>query len=186
MALIETTLNEAQVHTMEKLLAGSYAVSIGQRSEEETRHIAVPVHTFPENAIIKVFDYGIQRIFNDKVGGLSLDAAETKVRARVAEFAEGKIRKSRTSGEKVSDLAIEVRRMILVSIKASLSKEAWKALSEEERADKADEQFEAQSEKVQADILAKAQANLDKKAKERADKLAAEKELLGAIVINLK
>lgn len=167
MSKIETTLNAAQVKIAEALFGASYGVTLGKRSGD-TVTIPVPVGDMPENAIIKIFEYGVQRIFNDKVGGADTSAVEKadKVRELIEAFTRGEIRAART-GASVDPVLARAHAIIRPAVKKAIGAEAWKALSEDERAEKLAAVFDAQPDATKDALFARANEELAREAEER-------------------
>lgn len=172
MAKIETKLSSAQIEIAEALFTASYGVTLGKRSGDAIS-IPVPVADFPANAIVKIFEYGVQRIFNDKVGGADTSAEEKaeKVRELIEAFAKGEIRATRASGSSDPVLA-EVLSLLRPQVKAAIGAETWKTWDESERLAKIEKIFNAQSEEVQKALRGKAEKSLEIKRAAREEKAA--------------
>ena len=175
MSKIETTLSAAQVAIAEALFAGTYGVTLGKREGNPT-FIPVPVADMPENAIIAMFAYGVQRKFNDSVGGADTALADKVIAARamVDDFLAGKVTKPRGSSEAVDPMVAEIRLILRPDVKAGWIKansaDGWKALGEDEIAAMLDETFAEQDDDTKAAIEAVAKNNLAAKAAMRDSK----------------
>lgn len=175
MAKPETTLNARQVKIAEALFAGSYGVTLGKREGNPT-FVPVPVADMPEAAIIAMFTYGVQRKFNDAVGGADtkLDDKVASAQQMVADYLEGKVTKPRGTGESVDPMTAEIRLILRPDVKAGWIKannaEAWKALGEDEIAAMLDDTFAEQDDATRAAIEAVAKNNLAAKAAMRDSK----------------
>lgn len=165
MAKLETTLTAAQVAIAQALFAGSYGVTLGKREGSPT-FVPVPVADMPEAAILAMFAYGVQRKFNDAVGGADtkLEDKVAAARAMVADYLEGKVTKPRGSSEAVDPMTAEIRLILRPDVKAGWIKannaEAWKALGEDEIAEMLDTTFNDQDDATQEAIKAVAASNL--------------------------
>lgn len=165
MAKIETNLSAAQVRIAEALFGGTYAVTLGKREGTPTS-IPVPVADMPENAVLAMFTYGVQRKFNDAVGGADTALADkvTAARQMVADYLEGKVQKARGSGEAVDPVTAAIRVILRSDYKAAWiaenGKDGWKARDEEEIVDGIDALFAAQPDEVKAQITELANAKI--------------------------
>lgn len=161
MAKIETILTDAQVRIAEALFGGSYGVRIGKRSGDPV-HVPVPVAEMPEAAIVKMFAYGVQRTFNDAVGGADTDteAKAAKVREMVADYREGNI--GRRAAEGVDPLTAAIRAIIRPLVKEAMKAEDWEALADDaaELGKALDQVFADQDDATQARITESAKAKL--------------------------
>lgn len=175
MAKIETKLSAAQVAIAEALFGGTYAVTLGKKAGTPTS-VPVPVAGMPEAAIVKMFAYGVQRTFNDANGGsdTSLDEKVAGVKEMIADFLEGKVARSRASGEAVDPLVAEIRVLLRSDYKDAWTeengKDGWKAREEDDIVAGIDALFESQDDETKAAITALAQESLDAKARKAAAK----------------
>lgn len=146
----------------------TFSVTLGKRDGNPTT-VAIPVGEFPANALMAMFAYGVQRKFNDAVGGSdkTVDDKVNAVNAMIADYREGKVARARATGESVDPILAEVRMLLRPDVKAAYvathDTGAWKALSEEEINKMLDLAYADQSAEVQNAIDAQAQANLDAK-----------------------
>ena len=120
--------------TMNKydLLNATYEVTIGKRSGE-TRTFRVNLADFPANAIEKIIAYGVQRTFNDKVGGSdsTLEEKAKAVQLLIARWKRGDI--GRAPAQAVDPVTAEARKLIAARLRKS-KPDVWAKLKD--RADK--------------------------------------------------
>ena len=85
---------------------------------------------FPLNAFAKYLSYGMQRVFNDAVGGAdkwdSTDQKLDAVRNHIFEFENGIVKKSRTAGPAITDAAKLARVGARKAVKAQYAATAGK------------------------------------------------------------
>src|SRR5690554_2224127 len=93
------------------LLAKTYEVTIGKRSGE-TRTFRVNLSEFPAHAIEKIVAYGVQRTFNDKVGGsdTTLEEKAKAVQLLIARWKRGDI--GRAPAESADPITAEARKLV--------------------------------------------------------------------------
>lgn len=164
MAKIETTLTDAQVKIAEAIFNDSYAVTIGKRSGD-TISRAVPLADFPLVSIRSIVNYGVQRRFNDAVGGKDKSQADKVaiVDKMLAAFAAGDVGRARAAG--VDALTAEIRILMRQLVKGEMGAEAYKVASNEDDFDDTlDALFADQSDDDKEAITALAQAEVDRKA----------------------
>lgn len=116
------------------LLTATYEVTIGKRAGE-TRTFRVNLADFPAHAIEKIIAYGVQRTFNDKVGGSdsTLDEKAATVEALIERWKAGDIGRAPAQG--VDAVTAEARKLIGAMLRKS-KPEVWRKLKE--RGDKAE------------------------------------------------
>lgn len=147
----------------------SFAVTIGKR-EGNPVSIPVPVADMPANALFAMFAYGVQRKFNDAVGGSdkSVDDKVKAAREMIEAFTRGEVAKARGTGESVDPVTAEIRTMLRSDVKAAWIKansaEGWKALEEDAIVAMLDAAFAEQDDETRAAIESVAKANLEAKA----------------------
>lgn len=170
MSKIETTLNPTQIRIAEALFGGSYGVRIGARAGNPV-HVPVPVADMPEAAIVKMFAYGVQRTFNDAIGGSDTTQAEkvTAAEKMVEAYLAGQV--GRRAVSTVDPVMAEIFTMLRPAAKADWLKthdaDAWKARDEEEIEADLQALFDGQSEDVQTALQAAANESLATKAAAR-------------------
>ncbi len=176
MPKLETKLTAAQIAIAEALFGGTYVTTLGKREGTPTS-IPVPVADMPANAVLALFSYGVQRKFNDAVGGADVALADkvTAARQMVADFLEGKVAKVRGSGESVDPLTAAIRTVLRADYKSAWceqnDKAGWKSRDEDEIVAGIDALFEQQDDATKDAIRAAAQESID--AAERARKAKA-------------
>lgn len=124
MAKIESTLTAGQARIAEALFNREYHVTLGRRAGTPTTR-AVPIADMPENAILKMFVYGVQRTFNDAVGGKDtmLDDKVKAVEDMIANFLKGQVGRVPTDGgDPFENECLAVARAYA---KKGTAKEAW-------------------------------------------------------------
>lgn len=147
----------------------SFGVTIGKREGAPT-FIPVPMADMPLNALQAMFTYGVQRKFNDAVGGADVALAD-KVKAAgemVAAFTRGEVAKARGTGESVDPVTAEIRSLVRPEVKAGWIKEndaaGWKAMDEADIVAMCDATFAEQDDETQAAIREVAESNVAAKA----------------------
>lgn len=184
MAKLETNLSAAQLATAEALFAGTYSVTLGKREGTPTT-IPVPVADMPANAILAMFGYGVQRKFNDAVGGSdqTLDDKVKAARDMIAAFVKGEVARARGTGESIDPIDAEIRVIIRPEYKkawvATNDPKGWKALSEDDIVAGIDALFADQDDATQAAIRELATANV----KTKADMAAAKAKLTAKFTV---
>lgn len=122
--------------TMNKidLLSATYEVTIGKRAGE-TRTFQVNLADFPANAIEKIIAYGVQRTFNDKVGGsdTTLEEKAETVRQLIERWKRGDIGRAPAQG--VDAVTAEARKLVGAMLRKS-KPDVWKKIKD--RDDKAE------------------------------------------------
>lgn len=173
MSKIETTLTVDQVRAFEALMADTYAVTLGKRDGNPTS-VAIPVGEFPPNVIAAIFAYGVQRKFNDSVGGSdkTLDDKVAGVKELVEQFKRGEVRAARVAGESVDPFTAAVRTVMRPLYKAAWikanGKDGWAALDDADIVSAIDTLYAAQP------VAAKAQIDAAANARMEADRIALE------------
>lgn len=104
------------VNEFAKALAGrTMTVVIGARSGDG-QSVEWKVDDMPAEALMRVFEYGAQRIFNDRVGGSDTTVAQKReaVEAMIEAFKRGEVRRVATGGmsQDDKDLIAAVRGML--------------------------------------------------------------------------
>jgi len=154
------------------LQSETFAVSIGKRSGSVT-NIPVPVADMPLIALQAIFSYGLQRKFNDAIGGSDTTPEQKAdgVREMIEAFKRGEVAKARGTGESVDPVLAEIRSMIRPDVKkawiADHDAEAWKGRDEAEINADIDAVFEAQDDATKAAIRTAAEAEVARKAEAR-------------------
>jgi len=172
-------LTKEQTAIAEAIFAASYGVSIGKRAGEPT-HVPVDMASMPQNAWLKIVSYGVQRTFNDMIGGSDTDVA-TKVaqtRDNVAEYLKGNV--GRQAASRATPLEVAIRNIMRKLVTAKMDKEAkkaWDALEADERNAQLDALFAKQAEPVKAKLTKQAQKDV-----EEAQRRAEEAKALGTEV----
>lgn len=151
----------------------SYAVTLGKRDGNPTS-VAIPVTEFPANVLAAIFAYGVQRKFNDSVGGSdkTIDDKVKGVNDLIEQFKAGEVRAARTGGESVDPFTAAVRAVMRPLYKAAWTKahgsDGWKALEEADIVAAIDKLYAAQSPEGKAKIDAAANGRIE------ADRIARE------------
>lgn len=116
------------------LLSATYEVTIGKRAGE-TRTFQVNLADFPANAIEKIIAYGVQRTFNDKVGGsdTTLDEKAETVRQLIERWKRGDIGRAPAQG--VDAVTAEARKIVGAMLRKT-QPDVWKKIRD--RDDKAE------------------------------------------------
>lgn len=111
------------------LLSATYEVTIGKKATggAGTRTFQVNLADFPVNAVEKIIAYGVQRIFNDKVGGANstLDDKAKDIEALIERWKRGDI--GRTPAQGVDAVTAEARKLIGAELRKS-KPDVWKKL----------------------------------------------------------
>ena len=166
MAKIETTLTIDQVRGFEVLMADAYAVTLGKREGNATS-VELPVAEFPPNVIAAIFAYGVQRKFNDSVGGSdkTIEDKVAGVKELIEQFKRGEVRAARVAGESVDPFTAAVRSVLRPLYKAAWikknGKDGWAALEETDINAAIDKLYAAQDEAGKAKIDASANAKME-------------------------
>lgn len=118
----------------------TFVVSIGARSDEATRHVEIDVAKLPANALEAIFHYGLQRKFNDAIGGKdkTLDEKVKIVREMADRFYAGLVRKPRGEGSGEAPWMRFLRGLVRDNLDSAQKKE-YKALDADKRDEWLDE-----------------------------------------------
>jgi hypothetical protein len=132
MAKIETSLNDAQVRIAEALFGTAYAVTLGKRDGAATA-VPVPMADMPQAVWEYIVRYGVQRTYNDKVGGSDTTTEEkvAQVREQIEAHKRGEVRKVREGGGAMS----EAQKALYAALKDALDTESRKAINKLEEKD---------------------------------------------------
>lgn len=150
---------------VESIRSESFVVTVGKR-EGNPVSIPVPVADMPANALFAMFAYGVQRKFNDAVGGsdMTTDKKAAAVREMIEAYKRGEVAKSRGTGEAVDPVVAEIRSILRPDVKAGWIKAndaaGWKSLEEDEIEAMLDDAFAAQDAETQAAIREVAVSNI--------------------------
>ena len=133
-----------------------YSVTLGKRAGE-TKVLPVDWERLPAEAQAKIIAYGVQRTFNDAVGGgdLSIDDKVKIASGMIADYYQGKIGRKRAEG--VSDEVAIGRQLVRAALKDKLGGKSpeWKAfigLSEDAQNAKLDALAAKHGEKLAAQV----------------------------------
>lgn len=160
-------LSKEQTAIAEALFADGYAVTVGKRTGNGVSR-EIPMAKMPLAAWRKIVGYGVQRTFNDAIGGsdTTQDEKLATVEKMIEAYLAGDIGRARAAG--VDPLTAEIRIVMRQLVKAEMEAEAYKAVA---NADDFDETLDAifadQTEADQKAITAAAQVALDAKAEAR-------------------
>lgn len=144
----------------------TFAVTLGKRDGTPTS-VAIPIAAFPENVLAAIFGYGVQRKFNDSVGGSdkTLDDKVAGVNDLIAQFKNGEVRAARTAGEAVDPMTAAIRAVMRPLYKAAWIKKndkaGWKALEEADINAAIDDLYAALSDADTAKVDAAAEARIE-------------------------
>lgn len=119
----------------------------------------------PNESLVKVFRYGLQRIVNDACGGKDKTDAwkAEKAAERIAAIYSGDIASRATSAESEPPLMFFIREVVRQKL-GEVSRKEYKAIASDDQAARRAfilAKFEAASEAAKAAITAQAQVNLD-------------------------
>ena len=115
------------------LLSATYEVTIGKRSGE-TRTFKVNLADFPAHAIERIIAYGVQRTFNDRVGGsdTTLEEKAETVRLLIERWKRGDI--GRPTPQTVDALTAEARKLARATLRKSRP-DIWKKIKDSSNKD---------------------------------------------------
>lgn len=165
MAKIETTLTEAQARIAEAIFGGNYAVTVGKRSGNGVSR-AIPLADMPANAVLAIVNYGVQRKFNDAIGGSDTTQEEklATVDKMIEAYLAGDVGRARAEG--VTPMQAEIRIILRKLVKDQMGAEAYKTASNADDFNETlDAIFAEQSDEDRAAIEAAAREALEAKAK---------------------
>ena len=111
----------------------TYEITIGKRAGE-TRTFQVNLADFPAHAIRKIIAYGVQRTFNDKVGGsdTTLEEKAETVRQLIERWKVGDI--GRPPAQSVDAVTAEARKLVRAMLRKSRP-DIWKKVRDAENKD---------------------------------------------------
>lgn len=146
----------------------------------KTHTVEVDWNKLPANAQEKIIAYGVQRIFNDMVGGSerfpTVDDKLAHVKTQLERFYAGDIGRAQSAG--VPTETVIARQLVRAALKAQLGakSEKWAAftgLSDDAQAEKLDAVFEKNRERFEPEVKAelKRRAEAAKSKAKLADKL---------------
>lgn len=116
---------------LNQLLNQTFEITIGKKATggAGTRTFQVKLHEFPANAVEKIIAYGVQRIFNDKVGGsdTTLEDKAKTIEELIAKWKRGDIGRAPAQG--VDAVTAEARKLVGALLRKS-KPDVWKKIKD--------------------------------------------------------
>lgn len=164
MTTIETNLSANLIAAFERVARGSYGVTIGKRSGDDTVSVPYPaLADWAPESILRVWEYGCQRFVNDRIGGSDTTVAQKAeaARALMERIVSGDW--ERRAASAVEPIVAKRRIVVANMVKAKVGDTAWKDeyADAEDLGNILDVIYDKQSEAARAAIDVKAEALLE-------------------------